>query len=178
MEAKFLLNGNEIAYLTHGQPFLLDIDATGPWFLVINYDKGGSWFEQWTFRKPRTVYESVTNVHKPHIRVWGVGRGVSKLLHRKLNINYVNVLWQKLRVLPMDGVIPAGTKIDSTTMSIPGLRWRIIPMCVGLNGNNIMHISVKARITSDLRMRLVGQDDHATFKSNCKLSSNNTFFTI
>ena len=178
MEAKFLLNGNEIAYLTHGQPFRLEIDATGPWFLVIHYDKGGSWFERWSFRKPRTVYESVTNVYRPHIRVWGVGRGVRRLLHRKLNINYVNVLWQKMRVLPMGGTIPTGAKVAPTTMAVQEMRWRVVPMGMGLTANTTRLVGVMTSMTSDLRIKLVGQDDHAAFKSDISPNSNNPFFTV
>jgi len=98
MEGRFLLNGNSIAYLIQGQSFELQIKAIGCLFVMIHYEDGESRFWNWHIRSTDTVFKSITNVYRPVIRVWGVGWGIKKLLHKALKINFINVREQDLDI--------------------------------------------------------------------------------
>jgi hypothetical protein len=97
MEGRFLLNGNSITYLIQGQPFELLIQGIGCRWVVIHYADGASLFWNWHIRRADTVFRSTTNIYRPLIRVWGIGWGIRKLLHKHLHINFMNVREQDLR---------------------------------------------------------------------------------
>jgi hypothetical protein len=99
MTGSFLLNNNTVAYLIHGQPFTLKYQTQGCWFVVVSYNNGESFFKRLFFKKSQGVFESVTNVYNPEIRLWGIGWGVKKLFHHSLKINFFNPRTQFVRTL-------------------------------------------------------------------------------
>lgn len=96
MKARFLLNDNVISYLIHGQPLKLKYQTEGCWFIVISYNNGASFFKRLFFRKANGIFESVTNVYSPEIKLWGIGWGIKKLLDHKLRINFFNTRTQMM----------------------------------------------------------------------------------
>lgn len=96
MNAHFSFDGNAVAYLLHGQEFTLDIQAEACWFVLIKYHSGLG--IGWTLHRPHTRFISVANAHRPTISVWGLGWGVKLLLHKKLNINCLNVIRQQVDI--------------------------------------------------------------------------------
>lgn len=94
LTARFLLNDNIVAYLIHGQPFKLEYQTNGCWFIIISYDNGSSFFRRISLKKASGVFISVTNVYKPQIKVWGIGWGISKLFDQRLHINFINTRTQ------------------------------------------------------------------------------------
>jgi hypothetical protein len=125
MEGRFLLNGNSIAYLIHGQSFELQIKAIGCLFVMIHYEDGESRFWNWYIRSTATVFKSITNVYRPVIRVWGVGWGIKKLLHKELKINFINVKEQDIDIqfrpafnLPQASVKNPDVRIGTSVIQI------------------------------------------------------------
>lgn len=127
MRARALLNGESISYLIHGQPFTLEIEATGCLFLVIACDSGRSKLDKWSFRRPRTVFKGVTNAYDPLVRVWGVGWGVRKIFEKRLQVNFMNVMEQHLRIrVPPSSPVPVPfveeqvVEVKSPSMALKG----------------------------------------------------------
>lgn len=96
MNARFLLNDNVISYLIHGQPLKLKYQTEGCWFIVISYNNGASFFKRLFFRKANGIFETVTNVYSPEIKLWGIGWGIKKFLDHKLRINFFNTRTQMM----------------------------------------------------------------------------------
>jgi hypothetical protein len=90
MTGRFLLNDNDLTYLIHGQVIKLEYQTTGCWFVVILYNNGESFFKRIFFRKKNGLFETVTNVYRPVIKLYGIGWGIKKLFHHKLHINFIN----------------------------------------------------------------------------------------
>jgi hypothetical protein len=97
MKASFLLNNHSVAYLIHGQPLSLKYETEGCWFVVISYKSEESFFKRFFFRKPNGVFETVTNVYRPGITMWGIGWGIRKIIHKRLKINFFNPKTQLVR---------------------------------------------------------------------------------
>jgi len=102
MNGRFLLNDKELAYLIHGQPLKLEYHTEGCWFIVISYNNGASFFKRLFFKKANGIFETVTNVYSPEIKLWGIGWGVKKLLHYRFCINFFNTRTQMILALTPD----------------------------------------------------------------------------
>ncbi len=96
MNGSFLLNDKQLAYLIHGQPLKLEYQTEGCWFIVISYNNGASFFKRLFFRKANGIFETVTNVYSPEIKLWGIGWGIKKLLDHRLRINFFNTRTQMM----------------------------------------------------------------------------------
>jgi hypothetical protein len=64
--------------------------------LLIRYHSGQG--SKWTIRRPTCHFKSIANAYNPNITVWGIGWGIKPLLHKKLNINFLNTIEQKVLV--------------------------------------------------------------------------------
>lgn len=140
MNGRFLLNDKELAYLIHGQPLKLEYHTEGCWFIVISYNNGASFFKRLFFKKANGIFETVTNVYSPVIKLWGIGWGVKKLLHHRFRINFFNTRTQMmysktpdLKSMPTVGVRRYRSKIHFPSVEVnTGLQ----PLLV----NNQLHI--------------------------------------
>ncbi len=96
MNARFSFEGKQVAYLLHGQEFSLNIAANSFWFLLIRYRSGQG--SKWKIRRSTCHFKSIANAYNPNITVWGIGWRISTLLHRNLNINFLNTIEQNVIV--------------------------------------------------------------------------------
>ena len=102
MKAQYLLNGENIAYLIHGQPLEFEIKGRGCLFLLIEYDDGTGFLRRWSIRRPHTHYRSTANCYAPRFKVWGIGWGIRRLIDLPLHINFVNVVNMPMRCEPSE----------------------------------------------------------------------------
>jgi hypothetical protein len=165
MNAFFTLNGEDISYLLHGQSFRLGIKAEGCWFLLIRYDSGLSFFRRWSIRRPVCVYQNVTNAYRPHLQVWGVGLTVRCLMHRDLNINFLNVRQQDLAIhaisRPFFPRMSVRLRRLTPMVSVP----RLINTAFGQKTPSLSHIRGQ-----NLSFRK--HDDYTSFKTDYKNPTN------
>ena len=152
MNANFLLNDHGIAYLIHGQPFCLEYQSEGCWFLIINYNNGESFFRRPHFRKPNGKFNTVTNVYSPEITVWGVGWGIKRLFYKRLRINFFNPLTQTIRAHTPD--LPA----------MPAFGVRSPRMQINQQPVRIKAASQPRLLTKEMNISLY--DDYSTYKAN------------
>jgi hypothetical protein len=96
LNAQFSFDGKPVAYLLHSQEFSLNIAVNSCWFLLIRYHSGQG--RKWTIRRPTCHFKSIANAYSPNITIWGIGWGINKLLHKKLNINILKTIEQNLIV--------------------------------------------------------------------------------
>ena len=97
MKAQYLLNGECVTYLIHGQPLEFEIKGRGCLFLLIQYDGGKGFWRCWSIRRPHTHYRSLANCYAPRFKVWGIGWGIRLLIDLPLHINFVNVVNMPMR---------------------------------------------------------------------------------
>jgi len=77
MEGRLEKNGHIILYIIHGKPFEFRIHLFGCRRVVI-YS-----------RKADTVFLSTANAYRLLIRLWGIRKGIRKLLYKSLHINFI-----------------------------------------------------------------------------------------
>lgn len=111
LQARFLLNNNQVSYLLHGQPFNLEYEIDGCDRVLIIYDNGESIFKRYKIKKSTGTFSSITNTYAPRIRFIGLTAGLNHI-DFDLHINFINVR-------PVDLTIQL-SKPSST--SIPDIR--------------------------------------------------------
>jgi hypothetical protein len=102
MKAQYLLNGENIAYLIHGQPLEFEIKGRGCLFLLIQYNGGRGFWGRWSIQRSHTHYRSLANCYAPRFKVWGIGWGIRRLIDLPLHINFVNVVNMPMRCEPSE----------------------------------------------------------------------------
>lgn len=90
LQARFLLNNNQVSYLLHGQPFNLEYEIYGCERVLIIYDNGESIFKRYKIKKSIGTFSSITNAYAPRIRFIGLTAGL-KHIDFDLHINFMNV---------------------------------------------------------------------------------------
>ena len=90
LQARFLLNNNQVSYLLHGQPFNLEYEIDGCSRVLIIYDNGGSIFKKYAIKKSNGIFSSITNAYAPKIRFIALASGI-KHVDFDLRINFMNV---------------------------------------------------------------------------------------
>jgi hypothetical protein len=158
MRARILLNGESLSYLVHGQPFSLEIEGEGCLFLIIFHDIGGSVFSGWHIRSRKTVFKSITNAYKPHIRVWGVGLGIKKIFEKKLHINFMNVISQDVQPEIPDFSVNLNSDLTRPQIAIGSNS-------VSLNGNKAHFNFPNSLHMPFMECKLVMSDDSEIFNS-------------
>lgn len=152
MKGQFLVNNNTISYLIHGQPLCLQYQTTGCWFVVIAYNNGDSLFNRLFFRKSNGKFETVTNVYSPEITLWGIGWGIKKLFHKRLQINFFNT-----RTQMMYPKTPELAAIPSIVVHKPNLLFKTPPIAITS--------ATQPRLLAD-PMHILTYDDYLTYKEN------------
>ena len=89
MEANFLLNNNQVSYLIHGQPFSLKYEIHNCKYVLIVYKSGESFFNNYTIKRSRGEFTSITNTYKPNIRFISLD-GKFNFIDFRLKINFIN----------------------------------------------------------------------------------------
>ena len=99
MKANFLLNGEEVGYLTHGQVFKLGFDVSDSLFVFVFFRKRKENPGRYSIfknipmlhlMKSSGVYRGVSNIFYPDINFLAFGFGV-KRFKVKLKINYLEI---------------------------------------------------------------------------------------
>lgn len=152
MNANFLLNNHGVAYLIHGQPFCLEYQTEGCWFVVINYNNGESFFRRPHFRKANGKFETVTNYYSPEITVWGIGWGIKRLFYKRLKINFFNPITQTIKTHTPD--LPP----------MPAFGVRSPRMQINQQPVRIKAASQPRLLTKE--MNISQYDDYSTYKAN------------
>ena len=147
MRAQFLLNGEDKAYLIHGQPLEFEIKAERCLFLLIHYAGGNGLFRRWSLRRPHTRYRSVANCYATRLRVWGIGWGIRRLIDLPLHINFFNLIDIRMRchtaaperVMSPD-INTSPVQIDSPNCRLASINFPTVPDRLSLKGNHLQLI--------------------------------------
>jgi hypothetical protein len=121
LNAHFSFDGKPITYLLHGQEFTIDILAQSCWFLIIRYQSNQG--SKWKILRPKSRFTSIANAYEPEITIWGIGWGIKTLLYKKLNINFLNTIEQKVCIKKLPIRLKPGSPRKSVQLTIK----KIIP---------------------------------------------------
>jgi hypothetical protein len=100
MEGKFSINGNQVAYLIHGQPVSLNYEINRCWFVLLIHDTGRGFFRKFHFKRSKGVFETVSNVYSPTIRLVAFGLGIRRFKF-DLEINFINCMPLPFQSMPL-----------------------------------------------------------------------------
>lgn len=143
MQSGTILNSEAVSYLIHGQPFTLEIEATGCLFVVIRYDGGQSPLHRWAIRRRRTVFRGLTKAQYPTIRVWGVGFGIEKILEKRLRVHVIDVKEPDLDIRVPQPVLPTGMSIQTQMLDVGRLTLNVRGSLPALHLPNAVRTTVK-----------------------------------
>ena len=145
-----LLNGSEIGYLIHGQPFNLTYSFNNYKFLVFYNKLKLPWWQfgrRFSLQKATGEYQGISNAYAPEIIYWGFNSYLNPFAEKMvvhLKVNFLNLIEQD--ALIKNTFPPIINHQLKHLINIPEIQLRTKQKLKAIQGNHFQIVSIGMKL--------------------------------